>query len=80
MIVAKLKDAADYRGIHPMLDKALDYLNDGFLNTVGTEATHMEGNDLYATLNLFETQPDHPCDPLRRGTDGHRRNLGAHAG
>ena len=58
MIVAKLKDAADYRGIHPMLDKALDYLNDGFLNTVGTEATHMEGNDLYATLNLFETQPD----------------------
>ena len=45
MIVAKLKDAADYRGIHPMLDKALDYLNDGFLNTVGTEATHMEGND-----------------------------------
>ena len=58
MIVAKLKDAVDYRGIHPMLDKALDYLNDGFLNTVGTEATHMEGNDLYATLNLFETQPD----------------------
>ena len=58
MIVAKLKDAADYRGIHPMLDKALEYLNDEFMNTVGTEATHMEGNDLYATLNLFETQPD----------------------
>ena len=28
MIVAKLKDAADYRGICPMLDKALEYLND----------------------------------------------------
>ena len=58
MIVAKLKDAADYRGITPMLDKALEYLNDEFLNTVGTEATHMDGDDLYATLNLFETQPD----------------------
>ena len=31
MIVAKLKDAADYRGIHPMLDRALEYLNDEFL-------------------------------------------------
>ena len=58
MIVGKLKDAADYRGIHPMLDKALDYLNDAFLNTVGTESAHMEGQELYATLNLFETQPD----------------------
>ena len=45
MIVAKLKDAADYRGIHPMLDKALDYLNDEFMNTVRTEANHREGHD-----------------------------------
>ena len=37
MIVAKLKDAADYRGIHPMLDKALEYLNDEFMNTVGSD-------------------------------------------
>ena len=58
MIVAKLKDAADYRGIHPMLDKALDYLTEEFLETVGTETTHMDGQNLYATLNLFETLPD----------------------
>ena len=58
MIVGKLQNAADYRGIHPMLDKALDYLNDEFLNTVGTESTQMDGKNLYATLNLFETQPD----------------------
>ena len=58
MIVAKLKDAADYRGIHPLLDRALEYLNDEFLMTVGTESTHMEGQDLYATLNLFETLAD----------------------
>ncbi|MBQ9664426.1 MAG: YhcH/YjgK/YiaL family protein [Oscillospiraceae bacterium] len=58
MIVGKLQNAADYRGIHPMLDKALDCLNDEFLSTVGTETIHMEGDRLYATLNLFETQPD----------------------
>ena len=58
MIVAKRKDAADYRGIHPMLDKALDFLTDEFLQSVGTESTHMDGQKLYATLNLFETQPD----------------------
>ena len=58
MIVAKRKDAADYRGIHPMLDKALDCLNDEFLSTVGTETVHMDGKNLYATLNLFETMPD----------------------
>ena len=58
MIVAKMKDAADYRGIHPMLDRALEYLNDEFLATVGTETTHMDGKNLYATLNIFETQPD----------------------
>ena len=57
MIVAKLKDAADYRGIHPVLDRALDCLNEEFLLTVGTETTHMDGQDLYATLNLCETQP-----------------------
>lgn len=58
MIVAKLKDAADYRGIHPMLDQALDCLNEEFLATVGTETSYLDGKNLYATLNLFETQPD----------------------
>ena len=58
MIIAKRSNAADYRGISPMLDKALEYLNDEFLNTVGTETVHMDGQKLYATLNLFETQPD----------------------
>ena len=74
MIVAKLKDAADYRGICPMLDKALEYLNDEFMNTVGTEATHMEGNDLYATLNLFETQPDE-----KGFFEAHQKYLDIHA-
>jgi len=58
MIVAKRKDAADYCGIHPLLDRALECLTDEFLETVGTEATHIDGQNLYASLNLFETQPD----------------------
>ncbi len=58
MIVAKMQNASDYRGIHPMLDKALECLTDDFLNTVSSETTHVEGNDLYATLNCFETMPD----------------------
>lgn len=58
MIVAKRKDAKDYRGIHPMLDKALDYLTDEFLETVGPETAHIDGQNLYAMLNLFETMPE----------------------
>ncbi|MCR5090742.1 MAG: YhcH/YjgK/YiaL family protein [Oscillospiraceae bacterium] len=57
MIVANLKDAKDYRGIHPMLDKALDYLTPEFLNTVGAEKVHMDGDALFASLNVFETMP-----------------------
>ncbi|MER2150420.1 MAG: YhcH/YjgK/YiaL family protein [Candidatus Limivicinus sp.] len=73
MIAAKRKDAADYRGIHPMLDKALDCLNDEFLATVGTETTHMDGQNLYATLNLFETQTDD-----RLFFEAHREYLDIH--
>ena len=58
MIIAKRKNAADYRGLHPMLDKALEHLTDGFLATVGTDTVYIDEKKLYATLNLFETQPD----------------------
>lgn len=58
MIFAKISDAADYRGISPLLDKALDYLNEDFLGSVGTESTHMDGDRLYATLNVFDTLPE----------------------
>ena len=58
MIIAKRKDAKDYLGISPMLDRALDLLSDEFLNTVGTETVYLDEKKLYATLNLFTTQPD----------------------
>ena len=58
MIIGKIQNAADYRGIHPMLDKALDCLNEEFLSNVSTETTYVDGKNLYATLNVFETLPD----------------------
>ena len=58
MIAAKRKDAADYRGISPLLDRALDCLTDEFLATVGPESVQIDGKNLYAMLNLFETEPD----------------------
>ena len=58
MIIGKIQNAADYRGIHPMLDKALDCLNEEFLSSVSAETTYVDGKNLYATLNVFETLPE----------------------
>ena len=58
MIVAKNADAANYKGFSPLLDRALDLLTPEFLAGVGTETVHLDGDRLYATLNLFETAPD----------------------
>ncbi|MBO5547083.1 MAG: YhcH/YjgK/YiaL family protein [Clostridia bacterium] len=49
MIYAKLSDAPLYRGIHPRLDRALDFLTEDFLAAVGTETRKLEGEDLYVT-------------------------------
>ena len=49
MICAKLSDAPAYRGIHPMLDKALELLTPEFLATVETQTRKLEGDDLYVT-------------------------------
>ena len=58
MIIGKIQNAADYRGIHPMLDKALECLNEEFLSSVSAETTYVDGKNLYATLNVFETLPE----------------------
>ena len=58
MIVAKNADAANYRGFSPLLDRALDLLTPEFLASVGTETVHMDGDKLYATLNIFDTAPN----------------------
>lgn len=57
MILARNKDAAAYRGIHPRLDRALDLLTDEFLASVGTETQKLEGNALYVTRFDYDTVP-----------------------
>jgi YhcH/YjgK/YiaL family protein len=73
MIVAKNADAANYKGFSPLLDKALDLLTPEFLATVGTDTVHLDGDKLYATLNLFETAPD-----SETFFESHKRYLDSH--
>ena len=57
MIFAKLTDAADYRGIHPRLDRVIDCLNEEFLNKVGTQTQKLEDDLFYVTRFDYETIP-----------------------
>lgn len=55
MIFTKLTDAADYRGIHPRLDRVIDCLKPEFLESVGTETMKLEDERLYVTRFDYET-------------------------
>ena len=57
MIVANLQNKGEYYGIHPELDKALDYLTPEFLETVPTEKTLLDGEKLFVTKFHLETLP-----------------------
>ena len=57
MIVAKLTNKQEYYGIHPELDKALDYLTPEFLDQVPTEKTLLDGENLFVTKFHLETVP-----------------------
>ena len=57
MIFAKLTDAADYRGIHPRLDRVIDCLNEEYLHQVGTQTQKLEDDLLYVTRFDYETIP-----------------------
>ena len=74
MIVAKWKNAEDYKGISPVLDQALPYLNEEFLNSVGADTVYIDGKNLYASRNLFET-----VDAEERFFEAHREYLDIHA-
>lgn len=74
MIVARNAHAANYKGFSPLLDKALDLLTPEFLATVGTTTVHMDGEKLYATLNIFDTAPD-----SETFFESHKRYLDIHA-
>ena len=73
MIVAKNADAACYKGFSQLLDKALDLLTPEFLAGVGTTTVHMDGEKLYATLNIFDTVPD-----AETFFESHKRYLDIH--
>lgn len=57
MIVAKLKDAPAYRGIHERLDRALALLTPEFLASVTAEPTELEGKALYCFRCDYDTVP-----------------------
>ena len=73
MIFAKISDRDDYRGISPLLDKALECLEPDFLAGVGTQRTSIDGDRVYATLNVFETAPEEETF-----YESHRRYLDIH--
>ena len=73
MILALNKNAADYRGIHPLLDRALALLTPAYLETVGAEPILLEGKKLYVSRCAFRTQPDE-----NTFYEAHRRYLDIH--
>ncbi len=58
MIVANIQNKAEYYGIHPELDKALDCLNPEFLEQAATEKTLLDGENLFVTKFHLETVPE----------------------
>lgn len=58
MIVANIQNKAEYYGIHPELDKALDCLNPEFLEQAATEKTLLDGEELFVTKFHLETVPE----------------------
>lgn len=73
MIHARLKDAPDYRGIHPLLDRALECLTPEYLAGVGTVRRDLEGDALYVTRFDYETVPEEQAF-----FEAHRRYLDIH--
>ena len=73
MIHAKLRDAKDYLGIHPRLDRALELLTPEFLASVGTAQQNLEADALYVTRFDYET-----VDEAQSFFEAHRRYLDVH--
>lgn len=58
MIVANIQNKAEYYGIHPELDKALDCLTPEFLEQAATKKTLLDGENLFVTKFHLETVPE----------------------
>lgn len=73
MIHAKLRDAKDYLGIHPRLDRAMELLTPEFLASVGTAQQNLEADALYVTRFDYETVAE-----AQSFFEAHRRYLDVH--
>jgi len=57
MIVADIRDAALYRGIHPRLDRVLGLLDEEHLAAIGTDVLKIEGDEIFAQRFHLQTVP-----------------------
>jgi biofilm protein TabA len=58
VIYAVNRDAAQYRGIHPNLDRALDHITPAFLNSLKDNVrVELDGMRVYCTRFTYETIP-----------------------
>lgn len=73
MILAKLSDAGDYRGICLTLDLALDRLTPEFLASIGEETVRLDGERVYANRFTYDTIPEE-----EGFFEAHRRYLDLH--
>lgn len=58
MILAKNSQAAQYLGIHPNLDLALEHITPEFLESLGNERVEIKGEDVYCTKFSYDTVAD----------------------
>ena len=73
MILAKLADAGDYRGLCPALDLALEHLTPEFLAGLGEETVRLDGERVYANRFTYDTIPEE-----EGFFEAHRRYLDIH--
>lgn len=70
MILARLSSKGEAYGIHPELDKALDFLTPEFLAESSTEKRLLDGENLFVTKFHLETLP-----PEQTFFEAHRQYL-----
>ena len=58
MIFAKNNTTAEYLGIHPNLDVALNHITPEFLSCLGTERVDLIPGEVWCTKFTYETIPD----------------------
>lgn len=57
MILDHLNNAYLYYGMHPLFKKAFEYLSSNDFNTIDNGTYEIEGNDLLAIVNSYDTEP-----------------------